>query len=222
MRVRGVIFDVYGTLFDIAAVATALSRVTDRPEELSRLWRAKQLEYSFVRTLLGDYVNFELVTEHALDYTLEAHDIALDHAQRRRLLRAWRELPLFPDVRPALELFHDAGIPLVILSNGAGRALVALVEQAKIAQLFATVLSSETVTVYKPDPAIYQLAANQFKSPAEELMFVSANGFDIAGARRFGFTVVRVDRSGAPLDRLGTEPHYTVSDFNGLADVILA
>lgn len=217
MRVNAIIFDVYGTLFDVSAVATALRAVSEHGDELSRLWRAKQLEYSFVRTLLGNYVDFDHITEQSLNYVLELHSIAADEAQRTSLLGAWRRLPLFSDVRPVLERFHGAGIPLIILSNGAQQALAELLDQAGVAHLFSAVLSSEDVGVYKPHPAIYAHAASQVAAPTGDTLFVSANGFDIAGARRFGFTVARIDRTGAPLDRLGAEPHLTVADFGELA-----
>lgn len=213
MRVRAVVFDVYGTLFDVSDVATALATLTEQSDELSRLWRAKQLEYSFVRTLLNDYVPFDRISEQALGYALALHGLEASAAQRADLLHAWQRLPLYPNVLAALGALRAAGIPLLILSNGARRDLAALLETAGCAGYFSAVLSSEDAGVYKPHPAIYQLVLDRLGAPAADLLFVSSNGFDIAGARRFGFTVARVNRTGQPLDLLGAEPHLTVADL---------
>jgi 2-haloacid dehalogenase len=156
-----------------------------------------------------------------LDYVVALHAIDVSAAGRADLLGAWRRLPLYADVLQALERLHAAGLPLLILSNGARGELAMLLESAGVTHLFDAVLSSEDAGVYKPHPTIYQLVTDHTGLPAVDMLFVSANGFDIAGARRFGFTVARANRTGEPLDRLGEEPHLTVADFSELAAHLL-
>ena len=217
----GIVFDAYGTLFDVTALERACALVTTRPTDLSNLWRAKQLEYTFIRIITDRYADWGQITSDALDYAATALDVAIDPAARRALMNAWLTLPTFDDVPGAFARLHAAGLRLALLSNGSREMLLPLVRQAGLdAHLFA-VLSSDQVQTFKPDPAIYALAPDRFQSRIYELLFVTANGFDIAGSKTCGFTVCRVRRSETPLDALACEPDITVRDLNELANVLL-
>jgi 2-haloacid dehalogenase len=216
----GVVFDVYGTLFDLAPLVDAVAPLTGQPDAFAQLWRTKQLEYSFVRAALGHYVDFDQITGDALDYGLATHRLEIAQAERDAVLSAWRGLPLFPEVPAALAVFQDAGLPLTILSNGTLSSLETLLEQAGVRHSFTAVMSSEQVRTFKPDPKIYQWAMGYFDVTPDRLLFVSSNGFDIAGAKHAGFSVARVNRDGRPLDRLGFEPDLTVPDLDQLATMV--
>lgn len=215
------VFDAYGTLFDVAALDASCGDVTDRPAELSRLWRTKQLEYAYIRSAIDRYADWGQITADALDYAAAAFSLRLDPGRRRDLLRAWLTLPPFPDAPPALARLANGGVRLAILSNGTRQMLAPLLRHAQLDSHFQAVLSSEDVQTFKPDPLIYTLATERFQSRAAELLFVTSNGFDVAGAKAFGMTVCRVDRARVPLDRLGEEPDVTVRDLGELAERVL-
>jgi 2-haloacid dehalogenase len=218
---EGIVFDAYGTLFDVGALDHACAAVTDAPAALAQLWRAKQLEYSFVRTLIDRYADWGQLTSDALDYASTALGVGLSPAARRALMAAWLTLPTFPDVPEALTRLHASGLRLAILSNGSREMLQPLLRQAALEPLLFALLSSDRVQTFKPDPTIYSLAADRFQARIFELLFVSSNGFDIAGSKSFGFTVCRVNRAGLPLDPLGCEPDMTVANLAELADLLL-
>lgn len=218
----GVVFDAYGTLFDVAAIETACIAVTEDPARLAALWRAKQLEYSFLRTAIDRYADWGQITSDALDYASTFLHVDMDPRDRRELLRAWDSLPAFPDVQPALERLQAAGVRMAILSNGSLHMLERLVHTNGLHRYFVDILSSEHVQTFKPDAALYALAPDRFHSRVYELLFVSSNGFDVAGSKAFGFSVCRVDRLRQPMDALGLEPDFTVSDLGELADLLLS
>ena len=216
----GIVFDAYGTLFDISALDVACAAVTDAPDRLAALWRAKQLEYAFVRTAIDRYADWNQITSDALDYACAARGVRLDPSRRQALMRAWLELPPYADVPPALARL-DGRLPLLILSNGTQQMLRPLVARAQLTNYFLDILSSEDVHAFKPDPHIYGLAPDRLRAHIYELLFVTANGFDLAGAKSVGFTVCRVNRAGLPLDGLGFEPDMTVRALDELADALL-
>jgi 2-haloacid dehalogenase len=217
----GIVFDAYGTLFDVGALEHACAAVTDAPAALAQLWRAKQLEYSFVRTIIDRYADWGQLTSDALDYASTALGVALSPAARRALMAAWLTLPLYPDVPEALARLHASGLRLAVLSNGSREMLLPLVRRAALEPLLFALLTSDRVQTFKPDPTLYSLAADRFHARVFELLFVSSNGFDIAGSKSFGFTVCRVNRAGLPLDALGFEPDMTVASLAELADLLL-
>ncbi|HUG14203.1 MAG TPA: haloacid dehalogenase type II [Thermomicrobiales bacterium] len=219
---HGIVFDVYGTLFDIGAIVNACQEVTDDGASFSRLWRTKQLEYSVLRTVMDRYADFGEITSDALEYTSNAFGIALLPLERRRLMQAWQSLPAYPDVPLALDQLHAAGQRMLVLSNGSRQMLDPLLEQSGLTPYFGAVLSSEQVQSYKPDAAMYQLITERIYARMNEVLFVTANGFDIAGAKAAGLTVCRVNREGLPLDPLGFEPDIVVSDLGGLVDALTA
>jgi 2-haloacid dehalogenase len=217
----GVVFDAYGTLFDVGALEHACAIVTAAPAALAQLWRSKQLEYAFIRAMIDRYADWGQLTSDALDYASNALGVTVGPTARRSLMNAWLTLPAYADVLPALTRLHAAGLRLGILSNGSREMLLPLTRHNALEPLLFTLLTSDRVQTFKPDPAIYSLAEDRFRAHIYQLLFVTANGFDVAGAKSFGFTVCRVNRAGLPLDALGFEPDLTVPNLNELADQLL-
>lgn len=216
-----VLLDLYGTLFSVASINRICQRVTDHPSDLSRLWRSKQLEYTFLRSSMGQFVDFDTITADALDYALAALRLRADATQRQRLANAWLTLRAFPDVPKALEQLAQSGMPLAVLSNGTEQSINALLEQAGLRGSVSGILSSDRARAYKPSPAIYELGNTFVSADPANILMVSSNGFDVAGAKSFGFSVCRVDRLGLPMDPLGFEPDLTVRTFAALVDNVL-
>lgn len=209
-NVTAVVFDAYGTLLDAhAAMARHAARLGPNWQALSQEWRAKQLEYSWVRTLAGPahHRDFARLTDDALAYVAARHNIT-DQALLADLRAAYRRLDAYPEVRPMLTALRAAGIARAILSNGAPAMLAEATEAAGIADLLDDVLSVESVGLFKPDPRVYRLATERFAVPAGRLLFVSSNPWDAFGAHQFGFRVVRVNRAGLP-DEYGLRGHVT-------------
>jgi 2-haloacid dehalogenase len=210
VRCRAVVFDAYGTLFDVAAATAAL--LGDRAEAVGQLWRRKQLEYSWLRSLMGRHGDFAQVTAEALAFALEASAIP-DPALAQRLLAAYRALPAYADAKPSLAALAGSGRKLAILSNGSPAMLAPMVSASGFADLVPAVLSVEEAGVFKPHPKVYALACEHLSLPAGEIAFVSANGWDAAGAAAFGFTVAWLNRRSEPQDRLPGQPAVHIASL---------
>ncbi len=197
---EAVVFDAYGTLLDVnGAMAGHAARLGGRWEALSAEWRAKQLEYTWVRSLTGaaHHEDFWLCTRDALHFVFARHGIA-DEALARDLMEAYRILPAYPEVPAMLAAIRARGMATAILSNGTPGMLAAAVGAAGLARLIDEILSVEEVGIFKPDPRVYRLAARQFGCLPDELVFVSGNAWDAQAAHAFNMRVVRVNRAGAP------------------------
>jgi 2-haloacid dehalogenase len=218
MQVKGLLFDAYGTLFDVHSVVEAGRAVTDDPHALSALWRQKQLEYTWLRSLMGRYEDFWAVTGSALTFACRRLGLPVDAAQRRRLMDAYLTLDAFPEVRDALGRLHD--LPCAILSNGAPRMLEAVVAHNRLEEHLRAVISVDEVRTFKPAPAVYALGPARLGLPRDAIGFVSSNGWDVAGAKAFGLRVAWVNRQGAPLDELGVTPDLEVRDLGQLAQAL--
>ncbi len=218
---EAIVFDAYGTLFDLGALERVCADVAPDAAAFSRLWRVKQLEYAVFRTVLDRYSDWGQITSDALDYTTTALGLAIGPPQRGKLMRAWLELPTFPDVLPALERFDRSGDRIAILSNATRDMLDPLIARNGLTHVFDAVLTSELVQVFKPERYLYATAADRFLARANEVLFVTTNGFDVAGAKAAGLTVCWVDRHGLPLDPLGFEPDIRVRDLGELAGLLL-
>lgn len=217
----GIVFDAYGTLFDVDHLKQHCAQVTDRAAEMARLWRVKQLDYAILRTVMDTYADWGQITSDALDYAATVLRIELDPASRRVLMRGWLELPAYPDVAPALARLAATDVRLLILSNGTRQMLSPLILHNGLTEHFLDVLTSEAVQTFKPDPSIYGQVIDRLHARINEVLFVTANGFDVAGAKAVGFTVCRVDRRGDPLDQLGFEPDMHVRDLAELAELLI-
>jgi 2-haloacid dehalogenase len=200
-RVQLIVFDAYGTLFDVhAAVAQQAGRIGPGFAEMSASWRQKQLEYSWTRTLMGRHADFWTCTREALDWAMAAHGVRPVAGLRDDLLGAYRTLRPFADADPALLTLRDAGVRLAILSNGTRSMLRDAVQGAGWDNVFAAVLSVDEVGVFKPDPRVYALVEQRTGVAPAAAVFVSANAWDSAGAARAGFRVVRLQRNVAPAE----------------------
>jgi 2-haloacid dehalogenase len=209
---KALVFDAYGTLFDVHSVVQACEReFPGHGAALSRDWRAKQLEYTWLRSLMARFEDFWRVTEAALEFSCRARGLVLAPETKARLMDECLRLAPFPEVRDALAAL--AGQKLLILSNGSTRMLSAVVENAGLTGVFAHVLSVDAVKIYKPSPAAYQLAATRTKLERGAIGFVSSNCWDICGAASFGFETYWINRSGAPPEVLGFAPKATLSSL---------
>ncbi len=216
----GVVFDAYGTLFDVhSAVNRLKSSLGDRADEMSDLWRAKQLEYTWLRSLMGAFAVFETVTADALDMAFEEFGIK-DPALKQELLAAYAHLDLYPEAAAVLKTIKASGCPTAILSNGSSDGLAAAVRRAKIEDTLSALLSAELVGVYKPHPKVYGLACKTFQVDAGRLLFVSANAWDIAGASRFGLKTVWVNRFRSRPERLPGGADAEITDLKGLLPLV--
>ena len=214
------VFDAYGTLFDVnSAAARCRDALGDRAEALSATWRAKQLQYSWLRSLMGAHVDFFRLTGEALDFALERHGFA-DADLRRRLLDIYKQLSAYPEVPAMLKAVRAAGFRTAILSNGAPEMLTSAVTAAGLAADLELVLSVQSVGVYKPHPSVYQLAVDRLGVPAGRICFLSANGWDVAGAAHFGFRCVWINRAGEPRDRLPAGPEIELPDLTDLPRLV--
>lgn len=208
------VFDAYGTLFDVHSVVPTLQALTPEAEALSRLWRMKQLEYTWLRSLMGRYVDFWTVTEEALHFALTHYEVQLTPAQHATLLKAYLELAPYPEI-PAM-LAGIAPRPCVILSNGSPRMLAAAVTASGLTGHFTHLLSADRVQCYKPDPRVYALAPAVLGLPREALVFASSNSFDVMGAKAYGFQVAWINRTQAQADTLGLTPDVVLTRLDAL------
>ena len=220
-EISALVFDAYGTLFDVHSVGRlAESLFPGKGAALSTAWRSKQLEYTWLRSLMGRYEDFSRVTQSALEWSFESLALEADDAARRSLLDEYRRLSTFPEVPGALRALAQAR-PLAILSNGHPEMLNAVVEHNGLRPLFrGGVLSVHEAKVFKPGASVYRLAEDHLGVPRTMMGFVSSNGWDAAGAKSFGFRAFWVNRAGAPVERLGVRPDATVKDLAGIVDLV--
>ncbi len=213
MALTTLIFDAYGTLFDVAGAARAaaveapaLSGIWPR---LAADWRAKQLEYTWLRAVMGDHRDFAGITADALDWAIAAQGV--DAGLRPRLLALYDDLPAYPEVPGVLAALSD--VRKAILSNGTPAMLERACASAGIAEAFEALISVEEVGIYKPATVVYDLVGARMGVSRDEVMFISSNGWDVAGAARYGFRTVWVNRGGAPVDRLSHQPAHIIADL---------
>ena len=207
-RIRAVIFDAYGTLLDIhAAMARHADRLGPTWRQISADWRAKQVEYAWVRSMVGPahHRDFWRLTQEALEVVAEIHGIT-DASLKADILASYRRLDAYPEVADMLRALKAKGMACAILSNGEPEMLNEAVIAAGIAPLLDSVLSVESVRVFKPDPRVYRLAARRFNLAPREMGFVSSNPWDAFGAYELGFRSIRINRTGAP-DEYGLRGH---------------
>ncbi len=215
------VFDAYGTLFDVhAAIARHRAAAGPDAERFSELWRQKQLEYSWILTLSGRYVDFWTLTERALDYAF-ARVPSVDRALRQNLLEAYRKLDAYPDGRTAVTELKARGFQTAILSNGSPGMLQDAVDASGMAPLLDAVLSVDSVHMNKPRPEVYALVTERFAVQPNQVVFVSSNRWDVMGAVAFGFRALWVNRSGLPEEYAEYRPLRVLADLSALASVAL-
>lgn len=219
------VFDAYGTLFDVGgALREAAEAEPGAPwaadwPALARSWRQKQLEITWLRAVAGHHADFRTVTADALDWTLARAGLS-DQDLRDRLLGLYARLPLFPEARATLEAIRAKGLPTAILTNATPPMIEGLLDASGTAPLFDAVLTVEETGVYKPHPSVYALATARFGCEPGDVLFVSANGWDAAGASGFGFRVAWINREGAPTDPLWATPEWVLPSLSPLPDLL--
>jgi 2-haloacid dehalogenase len=213
--IRACVFDAYGTLFDVhSAVARLRLRVGAQADALSQLWRAKQLEYTWLRALMGRHADFWQVTGDALDYALARTGV--DPAVREPLMQAYLALDAYPEVADVLRRLRAGGLRTAILSNGEPEMLAAGAQSAGIHGLLDAILTVEDVGIFKPHPRVYQLAVDRLGVPADRIAFQSSNAWDVSGAATFGLRAVWINRLGLPPERLPGAAEHELRDLSGL------
>jgi 2-haloacid dehalogenase len=214
--IKACVFDAYGTLFDYASAAAGCRDLLgDKAEQLTLLWRDKQLQYTWLRAVQNRHADFWQVTGDALDYALEALDLA-DDPLRERLMNLYLTLAAFPEVPEVLRRLKTAGLATAILSNGSPAMLRAAVEGAGIDRLLDSVLSVEEVGVYKPHPRVYQLAVDRLGAAAGTILFVSSNAWDAYAASAFGMRVAWCNRYAQRHERLPGHPDREIRSLSEL------
>ena len=214
------IFDAYGTLFDVNSAVTALrDKIGDIAASLSALWRTKQLEYSWLRSLMGCYAPFWQVTGEALDFALARFGIH-DPLLRSRLMGLYLELEAYPEVKTTLQSLRLRGFKTAILSNGSKEMVVSAVRSADLYDDLDLLLTVEDVEIFKPHPSVYQIVLDRFNVAANEVAFQSSNGWDIAGAARFGFNTIWINRAKLVQDVLPSGPQQIVQSLDQMLSIV--
>lgn len=210
------VFDAYGTLFDVhAAVRGHAAEIGEHAQRMSEIWRAKQLEYSWTRSLMGAHRGFRKLTEESLDYAAALFG-GISPETRAALLDSYHHLEAYPDVAPAMERLRAKGAKLAILSNGTPSMLADAATAAGVAPLLDAVLSVEKVRAYKTDPKVYKLATEHFGASPGDITFVSGNRWDLAGGIRFGFKGVWLNRNGLPDEYHDLAPQRVIATLADL------
>jgi 2-haloacid dehalogenase len=219
------IFDAYGTLFDV----TSATRIVANEEEyssfpnhsvkVSNSWRIKQLEYSWLRNIMHEYIDFWQITKDALDFALEENQIK-NEKLRQRLLDVYWNLSAYPEAQDVLTTLKANNIQTGILSNGSKEMLNSAVVSANLKNYLDKIISIDGIEIYKPDPKVYQMVIDQFNCKIEEVLFISSNGWDIAGASKFGFTTLWINRNLIPKDRLTFMPNKITNNLSTIPNIL--
>ena len=219
--IKACVFDAYGTLFDVhSAVGKHRQRLGDIADQVSALWRTKQLEYTWLRSLMGRHADFWQVTQDALDFAFDMHEVK-DADLRKDLIEAYLNLDCYPEVPGALTELKDRGFEIAILSNGTPTMLEAAVENSGLGTLIPKILSVEKAGVFKPDPRVYQIAVDELDLKPQEIVFQSSNAWDASGAAAFGFKVAWVNRFGQSPERLPGKPDVEITDLSELTELLV-
>lgn len=210
------VFDAYGTLFDVTAAAkNCQDDLGDQWAQLAQIWREKQLQYSWLRSLMDEYVSFWQVTQDALDYALATLKIG-DADLRKRLLDIYLQLGAYPEVAGMLKTLKGAGLKTAILSNGSPEMLASAVANAGLDGVLDNVFSVEKLGIFKPDSRVYQMAVDDLGVPKERICFMSSNSWDACGGANFGFRVVWVNRFGQAEEGLPGQQEYEITNLSEL------
>ena len=222
MPLNTCVFDAYGTLFDVNAAARIAANEPDRKifkevwPSVSKIWRMKQLQYTWLRSMTDSYTDFWSITQNSLDFALETHKLQNDLVLKERLLALYWELQPYSEVFPMLKDLKENGIKTAILSNGSPEMLSGAVRSSDLNELIDEIISVETVKIFKPSARVYEQVENIIGCSKVDVLFVSSNGWDIAGAAGFGFTTAWVNRLKDPIDRLPHKPMHIVEDLTSI------
>jgi len=218
--IKACVFDAYGTLFDVhSAVGKHRERFGDIADQVSAVWRTKQLEYTWLRSLMGRHADLWQVTREALEFAFEMHSIK-DPELSKDLMGAYLQLDCYPEVPAALSELKTRGFEIAILSNGTPAMLEAAVKNSRLESLIPQIFSVETAGVFKPDPRVYQIAVDELGVQPEEIVFQSSNAWDASGAAAFGFNVAWINRFGQSPERLPGKPQVEIKDLSELPKLL--
>ena len=219
MKCKAIVFDAYGTLFDVnSAAEKCKGKIGDKWEAFSYFWRATQLEYTWLRSLMKRHKDFWQITEDSLDKSMKVFNI--DKNMKNELLNLYKILSPYPEVKEILENLKDKNFKLAILSNGTPALLKGLVKNNNLNDLFDDLFSIEEVKIYKPDSKVYDLPVKKYKVKPEEIVFLSANTWDVSGGGNYGYNSIWVNRSNHTFDKLDYSPIKELKDLKGLLEII--
>ena len=219
MKTKAVVFDAYGTLFDVnSAAEKCKDKIGTKWETFANFWRTTQLEYTWLRSLMKRHKNFWDITEDSLDKSMKVFNI--NKNMKNELLSLYKILSPYPEVRGVLEDLKKKNFKLAILSNGTPDLLNELVENNKLNNLFDDLFSIEDVKIYKPDPSVYELPVKKYRIKSGEITFLSANTWDVSGGGNFGYNSIWVNRHNSVFDILDFEPKNEINNLTQLLDKI--
>ena len=225
MKYSSIVFDAYGTLFDINAAAQKFALVSSNSilqrnwKELAGIWRKKQIEYTWLQNILDSHTDFSDITEISLDFALEQMTLDKEPKLRENLLELYQTSEAYPEVVQVLEDLNDRGVKLSILSNGTPEMLLAACASTRIEKLLDFIVSVEEIGIFKPDARVYELVNTKMEYKISEVLFVSSNGWDIVGANKFGFSTAWVNRNKKPVERMRGKPNYELSNLMHIVDL---
>ncbi len=219
MKTKAVVFDAYGTLFDVnSAAERCKDEIGTKWETFANFWRTTQLEYTWLRSLMKRHKNFWEVTEDSLDKSMKVFNIS--KSMKNELLHLYKILSPYPEVRMVLEDLKKKNFKLAILSNGTPSLLNELVASNKLNNLFDDLFSIEEVKVYKPDSRVYEIPLKKYNVKANEIAFLSANTWDVSGGGNFGYNSIWVNRNNSAFDILDFQPKNEISNLTQLLDIV--
>ena len=218
-NIKAIIFDAYGTLFDVnSAAEKCRDKIGDKWEKFANFWRTTQLEYTWLRSLMGRHKNFWQVTEDSLDKSMKAFDI--DPSMSSELLNLYKSLTPFKEVPETLKALKEKKFKLAILSNGTPSLLNELVKNNHLDNLFDDIFSVEQVGIYKPSFKVYDMPIKKYNIDKSEVVFLSANTWDVSGGGNYGYQSIWVNRNNSLFDKLDFKPRYQITDLNKLLQLI--
>ena len=219
MKTKAVVFDAYGTLFDVnSAAKRCKDKIGAKWETFANFWRTTQLEYTWLRSLMKRHKNFWDITEDSLDKSMKVFNI--NKNMKNELLSLYKILSPYPEVRGVLEDLKKKNFKIAILSNGTYDLLNELVESNKLNNLFDDLFSIEEVKIYKPDPRVYEIPIKKYKIKSDEITFLSANTWDVSGGGNFGYNSIWVNRHNSVFDILDFQPKNEISNLTQLLDIV--
>ena len=217
-NVKAIIFDAYGTLFDVnSAAEKCKDKIGDKWEGFANFWRTTQLEYTWLRSLMKRHEDFWKVTEDSLDKSMNLFKI--DKSMKNELLNLYKVLNTFPEVRDVLNKLKEKNYKLAILSNGTPKLLNELVSSNNLNNIFDDIFSIEEVGIYKPDAKVYDMPVKKYKIQKEEIVFLSANTWDVSGGGNYGYSSIWVNRNNSIFDNLDYDPKNQINELNQLLDI---
>ena len=218
-KIKAIIFDAYGTLFDVnSAAERCKDKIGDKWENFSNYWRTTQLEYTWLRSMMKRHKDFWKITEDSLDKSMEVFQIK--KSMREELLILYKKLSTFPEVKNTLNVLKEKNYKLAILSNGTPSLLSRLVISNNLEKIFDDIFSIEEVGIFKPDSKVYDLPIKKYKIEKNEVAFLSANTWDVSGGGNYGYKSIWVNRNSNIFDKLDFKPEYQIKNLNNLLELL--